>query len=125
MKKKLILLFLCFCAFGVSAQPGVGDNESGEAIPLEVWWDNTGSGQNPFPKSPIYIPSVSISGTTIFFMSPHADFSLQLVGESGNVVYEVYVPYNAASLQLPSSLSGSYEIRFLMGTYYYRGYIEL
>ena len=53
------------------------------------------------------------------------DYTLSLYDEDGEVAYSVFVPAGTTQIVLPSTLSGSFELRFETDSYYYYGYIEL
>ena len=53
------------------------------------------------------------------------DYTLQLRDANGTVVYSAYIPTGTTQIILPTTLSGSFEIRLSTSTYYYIGYIVL
>ena len=53
------------------------------------------------------------------------DYTLSLYDEDEDVVYSVFVPAGTTQLVLPTTLSGSFELRFETETYYYYGFIYL
>ena len=77
------------------------------------------------PKSPIIIPHVGIDGYTLYFYTPCDGCVLRLSDENDNVVYSTVIPTGAATLILPSYLSGIYKIEIIQGFYCFWGYIEL
>lgn len=82
-----------------------------------------------FPRSPINPPSASLDDHTLYIDSEHPAYTLYLVdttGEEPDVVYQVYVPANVNAVVLPSTLSGTYELRLYDGgDYYFYSDIEL
>ena len=70
---------------------------------------------NPYPKSPVLIPSASIDGHTFSISSYHADYTLVLVDEYDAVVYTTFFPSTLTEVELPSTLSGDYELRLYPG----------
>ena len=81
---------------------------------------------NPYPKSPVEVPTVSIDGYTLFLDGNHADYTLELVDANDTVVYSTFVPSTVSVVMLPSALSGNYELRLYPGgSYYFYGYISL
>ena len=62
----------------------------------------------------------------ILTMTPSSvDLVLQLRDSLGNVVYSIYLPSGTSQVVLPSTLTGTFELRLLASTYYYLGYITL
>lgn len=53
------------------------------------------------------------------------DYTLQLRDENGTVIYSAYIPAGTTQIILPTTLSGTFEIRLVASTYYYVGYITL
>lgn len=126
MKKILFFLAMCLSVSIVCAQPDGGSDGDGEEIPIEVGYIDPTDPITPLPKAPIRIPSLSICGCTLFFSGSHADYTLQVISDDEQVVFETYVPYSVSTVSLPASLSGSYEIRLVPDTYYFfRGFIIL
>jgi len=80
---------------------------------------------NPYPKTPIYIPSASLDGHTFYINGGHADFVVQLLDEDDNVVYQTVMPSDVSSIVLPSTLSGTYQIQLLWGDWMFYGWINL
>ena len=77
------------------------------------------------PKSPITIPEINLEDHTLFFITPCDGCTLRLLDENDNVVYSTIIPTNTASLVLPSTLSGEYEIQIIQGNICFYGYIDL
>ena len=71
------------------------------------------------------IPHVGIDGYTLYFYTPCDGCVLRLSDENDNVVYSTVIPTGAATLILPSYLSGNYKIEIIQGFYCFWGYIEL
>ena len=76
-------------------------------------------------KSPIPSWCVDLDDYVITMDATPCDYTLNLYDENDEVVYSVFVPAGSTMIVLPSTLSGSFEIRFETDTYYYYGYIEL
>ena len=53
------------------------------------------------------------------------DYTLNLYDENEDLVYSVFVPAGTTQVVLPTTLSGSFELRFETDTYYYYGFIYL
>lgn len=87
-------------------------NGNGEPIPLtwsEVPPINTAP---PRPKAPMLMPSVYIDSYTIYVDDRLADYTLELY-QGGEVVYQHHILNGESSIDLPSTLSGEYVIRFV------------
>lgn len=77
------------------------------------------------PRTPVRPPVVYIDDYTLSFES-HVDFTLQLVSlDDETVVFETYVPSSISEVQLPSYLTGEYELRLYTTSFLFAGYIEL
>ena len=119
MKKYLltILLFfgglLFFDAFG------------GQNVPMQIIKDGPGSNIGTYaPARPWYIIQDDYVLTLPVFED---DYTLELRDATDTVVYSTYLPAGTTTVVLPSTLSGSFELRLVpfFATYYYRGYITL
>ena len=84
----------------------------------------TGSttGHSKSPMTPWYI---DLDDNVITMDATPCDYTLNLYDEDDEVVYSVFVPAGSTMIVLPSTLSGSFEIRFETDTYYYYGDITL
>ena len=93
-------------------------------IPLVGIDDHTSTipGGNKSPIRPWYIDQ---DGNELTMSATPCDYTLNLYDEDDEVVYSVFVPAGSTMIVLPSTLSGSFEIRFETDTYYYYGYIDL
>ena len=92
-------------------------------IPMQII--NTGAlggGQTYAPPRPWYIIQDDYTLTLPAFED---DYIFELLDEDGDVVYSTFLPSGTTQVILPSTLSGSFEIRLVGDTYYYRGYILL
>ena len=117
MKRFFILLFSfvlstgCMFAFPVNFIVGF-DNHSG-----------VGPGHN---KTPILIPEATLEGNQLEFQGCHSDYTLTLLDEDGEIVYQVFVPSTTTIVYLPTSLTGDFELRLdFGGSYYFYSYINL
>lgn len=120
-KRKLILLML----MAMFLLPSVQVTANPVEVPLETGYnDPLGSQTNPH-KAPVRVPSVSIDGSTIYFITPCDGCLLRIVDEFDNVVYSTVIPVGATSLVLPAYLSGDYELQIVTGIYYFYGDITL
>ena len=92
-------------------------------IPMQII--NTGSlggGKTYAPPRPWYIQQDDYTLTLPAFED---DYVLELRDQDDEVVYTTFLPSGLTQIILPSTLSGSFEIRLVGDTYYYRGYIVL
>lgn len=101
------------------------DPNNEDPISLTVEIVDHGSQLPSKPKSPITPPQVSISGHVLYFTGTHAEFVLTLTDEEDNVVFTTIVYESDTQIVLPSSLSGSYELRLYAGIYCFGGEITL
>ena len=80
---------------------------------------------NGHPKSPIQPPTVYIEDYTLTFKSYHPAYVLVLKDENGDTVYTTVVHITQTEVELPSTLSGNYEIRLVLGIWRFTGWINL
>ncbi len=77
------------------------------------------------PRTPVQPPVVYLDDYTLTFES-HADFTLQVVSfDDESVVFETSVPSSVSEVQLPSYLTGEYELRLYTDSFLFAGYIDL
>jgi len=78
------------------------------------------------PKSPVQAPVASIDDHTFYLYDVDYDLTLCLLDEDGEEVYTVFIPANTASVVLPATLTGDYELQlYTDGIYYFAGWVEL
>ena len=87
--------------------------------------DNGGGGERPLPKSPVQMPTVVQDGYTLYFYSGCAGSTLQIRDEFETVVYSTAITDDTDEITLPSTFSGTYEIRLIRGSNTFVGEIEL
>jgi hypothetical protein len=58
-------------------------------------------------------------------MDSHAEYTLYIIDEDGEEVYEVFIPENTSSIILPFNFSGEYELQLINSWYCFYGYVEL
>ena len=80
--------------------------------------------QQPFTRTPVMIPSVTLDGHTLYFCD-ECDFTLYVEEEDGEVAYSTFVPANQTAVILPADLSGTYTIEVVRGSQSFIGEIEL
>jgi len=117
MKKILLCLSMLFCfsiyskaeccgAVGLNHHPKGGTHAGGAKAPVLPWF-------------------IDLTDNIITMSATPCDYTLSLYDEDNEVVYSVFVPAGTTQVVLPSTLSGSFELRFETDTYYYYGYIDL
>lgn len=84
--------------------------------------DGVGNGHTYAPPRPWYIIQDDYTLTLPLFED---DYIFELRDEAGEVVYTTNLLAGTTQIVLPSTLSGSFEIRLVGTTYYYKGYTEL
>ena len=117
MKKRL--LFVCILL--LSAMSTI----SAQHVDLGVRIDDVtgaGPGNN---KSPIEIPYVWQDDHLITLSASHPEYVLNLVDSNDTVVYSVIVPATVSLVQLPASLTGTYELQLIQGNLCFYGDITL
>lgn len=111
-RKKLATMPLMFLFCGsMMAQNQTG---GGDSQPIQLTWDYSkpGSGNIQRPKMPQQNPTVYLNGHTLYVDDRLADYTLELY-QGDEVAYQHYILYGESSIELPSSLSGEYVIRFV------------
>ena len=118
MVRKLVLFVILLiggCSFSYGAQQ----------IPMQIIDQTPPLGGHPYaPYRPWFISQES---NVFTLAATPEDYTLVLLNEDGEVVYTDTLPSGSTMFVLPSTLSGSFEIRLMpfASTYYYRGYLEL
>lgn len=97
---------------------------SEEPVPLKLREDPE-LGYSNYPKSPIQIPAIAIDGHTLYVIDGCDGVEIELVGENGLVVYSDIVAEGEDTIVLPATLTGTYEIRIIRGSFTFVGEIEL
>lgn len=132
MKRFLFFIVACvaYCHTAFCQAPVVppGVEPPGVVIPWQAYpiFDPI-NGSIPTPKTPIQYPLVSIDGHTLYLYGVDFDLTLQLVDENDDVVYTVFVPANTASVVLPGTFTGEFELQLIptTGIYYFVSDITL
>ena len=125
-KQTLFAVMLTAMPF-VNPIPVSGMGGDPEPIPLKTTNDNhaTTNGSLPLPKSPIVQPQIGIEDYTLYIYSGCEDATLVLVDENDNEVFSQEIEDDTDQIVLPTTLSGTYEIRIYRGNYMFYGEIEL
>jgi hypothetical protein len=116
---KKILFSLCLCVVAAIGTAKV--QKLCGLIYLTVEIIDPTEETEPIEKEPILVPSVSLEGYTLIFITPCDGSTLRLVDANDNVVYSTVIPTGATSLVLPSSLSGEYQIQIIQGNLCFYG----
>lgn len=117
--KKFFILLLTMCSMSTFVWAAQ------EPVRLTAGKINEGEIGNDGPRGPIYVPSASIDDHT-FYLSDHPDYVLQIVDPDDETIvyYETDFLSGVNSIVLPSTLSGTYEIRLLWGDWYFYSIIN-
>ena len=112
---KKLLLFACFMLLGGVSIYAL---EFGDLEIEVMYFDPTPVSDGP-NRSPVAKPNISQIDHTLYFNNVGYDLELVLLDEDGEEAYAVFVPANTASVILPASLSGDYELQLYPGGSYY------
>ena len=126
--KKIVLASL-FCMLSLSAFCQLPGTTGDDPIEWQVGINHnpiTGGGviRKAPPKLPT-LPEAILSGNVLSFVDSHAEYTLYIIDEDGEEVYEVFIPENTSTIALPLYLSGEYELQLVRGNWYFYTYIEL
>ena len=105
MKKKLFLTLML--SFGMAFSHNVSTAVAAEQVPLQTGYVDPTNGQDNPNRGPI-TPVVTIEDYTLTFSTPCYGYTLELLDGDGEVVYTTII--NSTTVNLPSTLSGSYEL---------------
>lgn len=122
MRKTIIYAVLFFIATVAFANP---PQNHANPIPLVVRPIKPTGGHSSLPKSPIEIPEVWQNCHTLTFDAAIEGCTVQLLDEDENVVFTDSIAENQTSLNLPSYLSGTYELQIITDEYIFYCEIEL
>ena len=127
MNKKLaiLMLSLVMSASGVTTVWADGDDPVPFIILPPGDDGGVGSGGHTGPKSPVQMPTIVQDGYTLYIISGCAGATLILRDEYETEVYSTLITDETDEITLPSTLSGTYEIRLIRGSQTFVGEIEL
>lgn len=117
MTKKFLFIFMMLFGGGSLLQAAT--------IPLSVGIDDNTPTIPGHPKSPIEPWYIDQNGYVLTMSATPSDYILTLYDEDDELVYSTFLPAGTTQVVLPTTLSGTFEIRFESDTYYYYGYINL
>ena len=143
MNKKLAILMLSL-VMSASGVPNVWA-DGGDTVPFIILppGGDDGGGDNPLPggsgdddgggsggghtgpKSPVQMPTIVQDGYTLYIISGCTGATLILRDEFETEVYSTLITDETDEITLPSTLSGTYEIRLVRGSLTFAGEIEL
>ena len=121
MVKRIVALLVFFMAWGVG-QSYAGDD--GDLIEFDVRIIDNKPLHPGSPRTPTLYPIVWQDGYELEFETPHEEYVLNIVSGT-TIVYTTVVASNVSSVQLPTTLSGTYELQLIQNNYCFYGYIEL
>lgn len=127
MKKIVFALLLCMLSLSAFCQSSV----SLGGTPIE--WQVRGNGGpatggGVIRRSPEKLPTppeAILSENVLNFVDSHTEYTLFIIDEEGEEVYEAYIPENTSTITLPLNLSGEYELQLVSGQYCFYTYVEL
>ena len=126
---KKIVFALLLCMLSLSAFCHSCGTTGGSPIEWQVKnTNNPIKGGAPVRKSPAKLPTppdATLSENILTFLDSHAEYTLYIIDEEGEEVYEAFIPENASTITLPLNLSGEYELQLVSGNYCFYTYIEL
>ena len=122
MKKAMTILFLIFAA---STTVSAETLPCGEQIIFAFHGIYPGAAGPRKPRAPQTIPQIYLSGHTLYIETAHPGYALFLRNLDGMVVFYGFVPNSQNTIELPSDLSGEYEIELQCASYSLIGEIEL
>jgi len=126
---KKIVFALLFCMLSLNALCQSSANIGSTTIQWQVAiTDNPVTGGVIIRRSPAKLPTppeTILYDNVLCFMDSHAEYTLYIIDEDGEEVYEVFIPENTSSIILPFYLSGEYELQLINSWYCFYGYVEL
>ena len=125
MRTIRIALFFFFSLLLVGNKLMAQNPNNGDPISLTTEIVDHGGQVPSSPKTPVTPPEVSINGHYLYFTGTHAEFVLTLTDEEDNVVFTTVVYDTDTQVVLPSSLSGTFELRLYTDIYCFVGEIIL
>ena len=99
--------------------------EDDDQILLVVDTKDGGLGEPLRPRTPVQVPVVSQSGHTLYLYSGCDNTTIELLDVNGQVVYTTDVAEGTETLTLPASLTGTFELRIIRGSFTFVGEIDL
>ena len=130
MNKAIKTLFCAlFVASNTIAEPVVPQSSLFKRVEMNVCArDSWEKGSHSIKKTPPQIPNVyfDASASTVYFENPCYECTLELVVPGTDAIaYSYIIPDGDDTVQLPTFLSGEYELHIHRGNYCFWGLIEL
>jgi hypothetical protein len=126
---KKIVFALLFCMLSLNALCQSSANIGSTTIQWQVTiTDNPVTGGVIIRRSPAKLPTppeTILYDNVLCFMDSHAEYTLYIIDEDGEEVFEVFIPEDTTTITLPSYLEGEYELQIIRGNNCFYGYIEL
>jgi len=97
----------------------------GEEVSLQVTIFNPDEVLGGGHKSPVRPPYVTLDDHTLYIWSQHGGYTLTLLDNNDNVVYQTYVAAGVQFCSLPPALSGSYTLQLSNDMYLFTGMVDL
>ena len=123
--RKLLFLFLAVFSFASS-------QAAQEQVELHPHGSNTSGTGNSHPRTPIQAPTVYLDGHTLSFLYAFSeDIEVQLLDpdtlddDEPTVVYSTAMYAGAQTVNLPTTYTGDYVLRLVVGSWYFIGEITL
>lgn len=113
-------LFIAFLLSLPSCMMQAGD----PATPISFRIQRPDPSQGNHPRTPIAIPEVYIDEYTLIFDASCIGCSIDILDENETVVYTAIVDENG-TVELPTTLAGTYELLFTRGSITFIGEFEL
>ena len=79
----------------------------------------------PIGRGSVDIPSLRLEGYNLLFNTSCDGCTLRLLDRNGDVEYSIVIPAGTTGIELPSYLSGEYEIQIIREQYCFYGDVEL
>ena len=120
MNKLLVSISALTLPMTASAQ-----QNQGQQIDLQVGIVFPGGVLGGGHKGPVQPPYVTLDDHTLYIWSQHTGYTLTLLDDNDNVVYQTYVAAGVQFCALPLTLSGSYTLQLSNDTYQFTGMVVL
>lgn len=128
MKKKLSLsILLLLVSMALSAFTYNLSNPNVLWFRLSVGIINPRPIGGHFPRTPIQAPEAGLDGHTLYLAEGHPACTLLIMVANEEAVYEVEVPEGVDVVELPATLTGTYELQLYYedSNFYFYSEIEL
>ena len=117
--------FVFFLTLALSMTVSYASTSGDEPVPLKIKQTDPGSANNPPAKGPILIPTVYQNGNVLTFDEALEGTTVQLLDEDDTIVFSDFIEENQTSIVFPATLTGTYELKIVMGCITFYCEIEL